>query len=148
MALFEVFKNLLSARNIVRGADGSGILWISSKVSLADGFACKLFYFRAADSSNLPQIKWKFKSWAGKFAWSIKAKNCWALNILMAIVIVFWPYLLKPLNSGACRRITLGTLIYVCKYILSTYALTLMPAIWSKQVASKITLPQTIIGWK
>jgi hypothetical protein len=26
MALFEVFKNLLSARNIVRGADGSGIL--------------------------------------------------------------------------------------------------------------------------
>ena len=37
----------------------------------------KTFYFRTA---NLPQIKWKFKLWAGKFAWGIKTKHCWALS--------------------------------------------------------------------
>ena len=30
--------------------------------------------------SPSPQIQWKFKLWAGKFAWSVKAKYYWALS--------------------------------------------------------------------
>ena len=25
-------------------------------------------------------LQWKFKLWAGKFAWGVKAKHCWALS--------------------------------------------------------------------
>ena len=27
-----------------------------------------------------PSLQWKFKLWAGKFAWVVEAKHCWALS--------------------------------------------------------------------
>ena len=30
--------------------------------------------------SHHPHLQWKFKLWAGKFAWGVKTKHCWALS--------------------------------------------------------------------
>ena len=30
--------------------------------------------------SNHLHLQWKFKLWAGKFAWGVKAKHCWVLS--------------------------------------------------------------------
>ena len=57
------------------------------------------FYFRAADSSNLSEIKWKFKLWARKFAWAIKAKHCWA--IVDKLFVFKTPSNVLPLQKAA-----------------------------------------------
>ena len=35
-------------------------------------------------------LQWKFKLWAGKFAWGVKAKHCWALSTFFLFSKVCW----------------------------------------------------------
>ena len=40
----------------------------------------KRFEKIACIRSHHLHLQWKFKLWAGKFAWGVKAKHCWALS--------------------------------------------------------------------
>ena len=37
-------------------------------------------------------LQWKSKLWAGKFAWGVKAKHCWALSTYFLFSKVCWHY--------------------------------------------------------
>ena len=38
-------------------------------------------------------LQWRFKLWAGKFAWGVEAKHCWALSTNFWIKNFFWHHL-------------------------------------------------------
>ena len=40
----------------------------------------KIFWKVAWIQSHHVHLQWKFKLWAGKFAWCVKAKHCWGLS--------------------------------------------------------------------
>ena len=43
-------------------------------------------------SSHHLHLQWKFKLWAGKFAWDIKAKHCWVLSTNFLFSKVYWQH--------------------------------------------------------
>ena len=50
-------------------------LQIKESIKITMFLKSKKFYFPAADWSDLPQIKWKFKSWAQKLHWFFSCFN-------------------------------------------------------------------------
>ena len=58
------------------------------------------------DWSNHPNLQWKFKLLAIKFAWDVKAKNCWALSTNFLFSEVCWqpPAMLYLYTSSKLSR--------------------------------------------
>ena len=56
--------------------------------------------------SNHLHLQWKFKLWAGKFAWGAKAKQCWALSTNFCKQKVCWhhPTMFCPITSSKLSR--------------------------------------------
>ena len=51
----------------------------------------KIFFWKVAWIwSHHLHLQWKLKLWAGKFAWGVKAKHCWALSTNFWIQKVCW----------------------------------------------------------
>ena len=50
-------------------------------------------------------LQWKFKLWAGKFAWGVKAKHCWALSTNFWKQKVCWhhPAMFCPITSSESK---------------------------------------------